>query len=288
MPKVSIGVSTYNRRDYLRESLKSLLEQTYRDFEIIVVDDGSNDDTGEMVAHEFPQVRYFYKENGGDASAKNLAAVKAQGEYLVFNDSDDLFLPDALENLLQPLESHPEACSYGNYISIDAAGNRLPTRKKMATYPSGRILNEMLRHIIVCNTGFMIRTEEIRKLGGFDTSMKVAYDYKLLLEIAVEHDFFALNKPVFLRRRHGGNISQGSYDKIAIIESIIRDFVAENAKNTELDRKVVRRRLARLNEQLAREAQHENLGIEVVRKHLNEALKNKFSFKSLFRRILTH
>ncbi len=288
MPKVSIGVSTYNRRDYLRESLKSLLEQTYSDFEIIVVDDGSSDDTGEMVAREFPQVRYFYKENGGDASAKNLAAVKAKGEYLVFNDSDDLFLPDALENLLQPLESHPEACSYGNYISIDADGNRLPTRKKMTTYPSGRILNEMLRHIIVCCTGFIIRTDEFIRLGGFDTSMRVAHDYKLLLKIAAEHEFIALNKPVFLRRRHDGNISQGSYDKVAIIESIIRDFVAENVKNPEIDKQVVRHRLARLNEQLAREARHENLGIEVVRKHLNEALKNRLTPKSLFRRVFSH
>ncbi|MGE4563971.1 MAG: glycosyltransferase family 2 protein [Victivallaceae bacterium] len=286
MPKVSIGVSTYNRRDFLRQSLKSLENQTFRDFEIIVIDDGSTDGTADMVAREFPAVRCFAKENGGDASAKNLAAAKAGGEYLVFNDSDDLFLPDALETLLRPLEADPDACSYGNYIGIDCENNRLPPRQKVSIYPSGRIVNDLIRHIVVCNCGFMMKTGDFRRIGGFDCSMRVAYDYKFVLEMALERNFYAVNKPVFLRRRHEGNLSRTEYRKIAVIEALIRDFAARHRDNPEIDPAVVRHRLARLNVQLAREARSEHLDAKIVKRHLAEALRNEFTLKSFLRRLL--
>ena len=110
-PLITVGVSTFNRKTYLRESLKSLENQTFRDFEIIVADDGSTDGTQEMIRMEFPEVRYFYQENQGDAAAKNKVADHARGRYLVFNDSDDLFLPDTLERLYAPLANDPDGCS---------------------------------------------------------------------------------------------------------------------------------------------------------------------------------
>ena len=126
LPLISIGVSAYNRKDYLRLSLDSLLAQTYPNCEIIVVDDGSSDGTGEMMAAEYPQIRYIYQENAGDAAAKNHAAREAHGEYIVFNDSDDLFLPDTVERLYNALPENPgNACSYVTYQTIDAEGNSL-------------------------------------------------------------------------------------------------------------------------------------------------------------------
>ena len=99
LPLLTIGVSAYNRENFLPECLDSLLAQSYPNIEIIVVDDGSVDNTKALVTEKYPQVRYIYKENGGDASAKNLAAKEAKGEFIVFNDSDDLFYPDAVESL---------------------------------------------------------------------------------------------------------------------------------------------------------------------------------------------
>lgn len=90
-PEITVGVSTFNRKDYLRESLESLQNQTFHDFEIIVVDDGSTDGTREMIRRDFPGIRYLYQENQGDAAAKNKVAAHARGRYLVFNDSDDPF-----------------------------------------------------------------------------------------------------------------------------------------------------------------------------------------------------
>ena len=114
LPLISIGVSTYNRKDYLKLSLDSLLAQTYPNCEIIVVDDGSVDGTGEMVQACYPQVRYVYQTNAGDAAAKNHAAQLAQGEYIVFNDSDDLFLPDAVERLYNAMVSGKQ--KYGQEV----------------------------------------------------------------------------------------------------------------------------------------------------------------------------
>ena len=86
LPLISIGVSTYNRREYLKFSLDSLLAQTYKNCEIIVIDDGSTDGTAEMMQECYPQIKYVYQANAGDAAAKNHAAALAQGEYIVFND----------------------------------------------------------------------------------------------------------------------------------------------------------------------------------------------------------
>ncbi len=286
MPKISIGVTTYNRKDYLRESLQSLLAQTFEDYEIIVVDDGSSDGTGELMRREFthPRIRYFYKENGGDASAKNFAAAQALGEFLVYNDSDDLFLPDALEKLYEPLKKDPHGCSYGHYLKIDCDGTPEPTRRKVAHDPSGMILPELLQHIIVSNCGCLMPLAEFRKIGGYDTSMRVSYDYKFILEMALTHPFYAVNAPVFLRRRHAGNISGVGYAKIAVIEQLIREFAAAHQGEPGVDPAIVRRRLARLHEQLAREARHEKRDPAIVRDHLTAALKLDFSLKSLWRR----
>ena len=138
-PLVTIGVSTYNRRELLRSSLDSLLAQSYENCEIIVVDDGSSDETDAMMSAEFPQIKYIYQENSGDAAAKNRAAREGKGEYIVFNDSDDLFLPDAVEKLVNALPDGGNACSYGTYQTINAEGEKVPTKGKVDQYPSGRI-----------------------------------------------------------------------------------------------------------------------------------------------------
>ena len=128
LPLITIGVSAYNRENFLPESLDSLLAQSYPNIEIIVVDDGSVDNTKALVTEKYPQVRYIYKENGGDASAKNLAAKEAKGEFIVFNDSDDLFYPDAVESLYTALTKRKSSGSAK--LSVTEA---IPESTKRAT-----------------------------------------------------------------------------------------------------------------------------------------------------------
>ncbi len=227
-PEITVGISTYNRRDYLRKALDSLRAQTFRDFEVVVVDDGSSDGSGEMIRDEFPEVRYFFQENQGDAAAKNEIARRASGRYLVFLDSDDLFLPDALERLRAPLADDPGGCSYSQYIRIDSDGGMLPTRSKMKVFPSGMILGDLIEHIIVLSCATMMPLELFRRIGGHDVSRKCGHDWELALEMAARVNFHAVAPPVYLRRRHSSNLSAASYEKTDVLLRVMNDFAARH------------------------------------------------------------
>ena len=285
LPLITIGVSTYNRREYLKLSLDSLLSQTYPACEIIVIDDGSTDGTTEMMQECYPQIKYVYQDNAGDSAAKNHAARLAKGEYIVFNDSDDLFLPDAVERLYNALpDNDRNACSYGGYITIDPAGNQLPTKHKVSEYPSGRITGSLLEHIVVCNCGTLMPLELIKSIGMFNTALKVSYDYALFLELSLLCDFYAVQEPVFLRRRHGNNMSSANYRKIHIVLEIIEDFAARHADIEITFTQELRKRRADLHNKLCREARKEKLTSE-AKMHAVKAFKLKPSLKSFFRMI---
>ncbi|MDR0716263.1 MAG: glycosyltransferase family 2 protein [Azoarcus sp.] len=286
MPRITVGVSTYNRKAYLRECLRALEKQTWRDFAVIVVDDGSSDGTGEMMKEEFPEVKYVFKENGGDATAKNRVVDEADSEFLVFNDSDDIFLPDALERLVAPLLEYPDHCSYGQYVLIDERGAEQKTRQKRGFYPSGRIVAQLVEHIIVPGVGFMCPLAAFRDHGKYDESLRVGHDYKMGLEMSLTHDFHAMNRVVFKRRRHSGNISGASYEKTRILCAIVEDFCRGHAGDPDLPPQLLARRLARYHATLAREAWKEKLPRETMKKHLEEALRLDFSLKNLWRRLV--
>lgn len=282
-PAVSIGVSTYNRKDYLKLSLDSLLAQSYPECEIIVVDDGSSDGTGEMMAREYPQIIYVYQENAGDAAAKNHAARIASGEYIVFNDSDDLFLPDTVAKLVAALpEDDPTAVSYGTYQTIDADGNLLPTKRKAESFPSGKITGELLCHILVNSTATLMPRKLFLEKGGFDQTLRCAHDYDLFLDLSLDSGFFAVQEPLFLRRRHGGNLSAGSYDKIALVLKVLEKFIADHPAVATDFAGVIRRRRGDMHRKLCREAVREKRKKE-ARFHAREAFRCSPDLRNFFR-----
>ena len=283
-PLISIGVSAYNRKDYLRLCLNSLLGQSYPACEIIVVDDGSTDGTKDMMAAEFPQVRYICQENAGDAAAKNHAAREAKGEYIIFNDSDDLFLPDTVERLFAAMPQGETACTYGTYQTIDAEGRKVPTKRKAAVYPSGMITGELLSHVLVNSTGVLFPRKLYLDNGGFDTSLRVAHDYDLFLKLSLQCPFYAVQEPVFLRRRHGGNLSAGSYSKMLIMADVFENFVAAHPELQKDFSKVIRRRQADMQNKLRREALKENMR-EKAREHAANAFRLAPGLKTFFRKL---
>lgn len=279
-PKITVGISTYNRKDLLRLSLQSVLDQTFDDYEIIVVDDGSSDGTGDMVRREFPQVRYIYKVNGGDASAKNLVAKEAKGKYLLFNDSDDCFYPDTLERLYEPLKKDPDACVYGQYRHLDIEGRESDARLKMKHFPSGKILPYLLEHIIVHSTGCIRPREAFVNAGFYDETLRQCHDYKLDLTLARTLPYIAVQEPVFQRRRHQGNLSSSNYRSAEVQYRVVHEFFTQYGK--ELDencQKILQKRLASLSWKLAREASREKMSSGVVKQHLSDSLSFCFSWK---------
>ena len=279
-PLITIGVSAYNRMDYLPFCLDSLLNQTYPNCEIIVVDDGSTDGTAEMMKEKYPHVQYFRKENGGDASAKNYVANVAKGKYLVFNDSDDVFYPDTVEKLYNALPSDDEtACSYGTYQTIDADGNEMPTKRKMSFFPSGKITEPLLSHIIINSCGPLIPTRFFLDCGSYNDKLRVCHDWALFLEMSVKCRFYAVQEPVFKRRRHGSNISSATYDKEKIVWDVFENFLKKHPELETLYAATVKKRRGDFHRKLYREAMKEKRFSE-VRFHAKEAFRFSKTLKN--------
>ncbi len=282
-PLITIGVSTYNRKDYLQQSLDSLLNQSYPNCEIIVIDDGSSDATDVMMREKYPQIKYVFQKNAGDAAAKNHAAKLANGDFIVFNDSDDMFLPDAVERLYNALpENDPTAISYGTYITINADGEQLPTKRKVAIYPSGVITGDLLEHIIVNNCATLMPVELYRKHGGVNEKLKAAYDYAFFLKLSCHCSFIAVQEPVFLRRRHSSNVSSASYAKLHTVWQVVERFLQDHPEVEKEYAGIVRCRRADLHSKLYREAKREKLAAE-QKMHAQAAFRNRKTFRNFWR-----
>ena len=140
MPKVSVNITCFNSEKFIRETLSSVLSQTYGDFEVIVMDDGSTDGTGSIVkSFSDARIKYFYKKNEGLAETRNKAFEASGGEYIAFLDHDDIWQPDNLQIKVDILRQNPD-CSlvYSYPILIDFSGNILIPNSVFAEALHGR------------------------------------------------------------------------------------------------------------------------------------------------------
>jgi glycosyltransferase involved in cell wall biosynthesis len=203
---VSVVVPCYNQAHFLGEAIESVLSQSYPDSEIVVVDDGSTDDTSE-VAGRYPKVRLIRQENRGLSGARNVGLTESEGEYVVFLDADDRLLPEALEVGLEHLRSHPErALVSGNYRLIAADGS--PLRVQEHPCPEKEHYVALLRYNhIGMHAAVMYRRSVFEAVGGFDTSLRACEDYDLFLRIARKFPIYCHGKVVAEYRQHGANMS---------------------------------------------------------------------------------
>jgi len=224
--KVSICLPTYNRKEYLRETLDSILAQTYKDYEIVIVDDGSTDGTEDMIKKLGIPVTYHWQENGGDAAARNKLLEYAQGEYISFVDSDDLLLSDAVERMVKAMEAEKGGVIvYSPYYRIGQNGN-IYGRCKRKLY-SGYITKYLFQTILVHSCGSMFPMKILNNFVAFDTSLNVCSDYDFWLRLSVKYRFIALPNPTFKRRRHSANLSKVSFEKCLAEYEVLERFYYE-------------------------------------------------------------
>jgi glycosyltransferase involved in cell wall biosynthesis len=204
-PRVSIIIPTFNRLWTLPDAIESVLAQTYREYELIVVDDGSTDGTGGWF-HETirdDRVRYIKKENGGVSSARNVGIQSARGQYIAFLDSDDQYLPPKLERQVAVMDrGHP--VSYTDEIWI-RNGRRVNPKKKHQKY-GGDIFIQSLPLVIISPSSVMLRRSVIDEVGLFDESMPACEDYDLWLRLTSRFPVFFINEPLIVK--FGGHTDQ--------------------------------------------------------------------------------
>lgn len=205
-PMVSVIIPCYKGEKFLSEAIDSVLSQTYQNFEIIVVDDGSPDDIRGVVSR-YPQVKYIHQENQGVSVARNRGEKEGSGELLVFLDHDDRLLPNALEIGVNSLEEHPHCGMVGGFSqSIDSDGNlrKNQPRKIIETVNYETIL---AGQSFVPSAALMFRKTAFETINGFDASFRQAQDLDLFLRLAQKFPIYHHNQIIVEYRRHQGNAS---------------------------------------------------------------------------------
>jgi glycosyltransferase involved in cell wall biosynthesis len=199
-PKISVVIPSYNRANYIEKTIDSVLEQTVDDIEIILVDDGSTDNTRELVHNKYgDQVIYVYQENQGIPGARNTGIKNARGDYIAFLDSDDYWRPNKIERQLALINEHPE---YGLLASrcdkIQCSGNIKKPNRPLSYQgrrgKSGWVLNDLFQANFIRTSSVIIRRDCFDRVGLFDEKLKQAQDYDFWLRMAAEYQVGFINE----------------------------------------------------------------------------------------------
>jgi glycosyltransferase involved in cell wall biosynthesis len=206
-PDTSVVIICYNHALYLPEAIESVLAQSLKGVEVLVVDDGSTDDTAE-VASRYPAVRYVRQRNQGMAAARNTGLRASRGRYVCFLDADDRLLPDALRAGVDSLEAH-SGCAFvsGHYRLIAADGRPLPSEAVSCVEADHyRVLLE--RNYIGMHATVLFRREALESVAGFDRRLRACDDYDIYLRIASRMPVHCHDQFVAEYRQHGANTSR--------------------------------------------------------------------------------
>ena len=229
MPKVSVIIPAYNLMAYLPETIANVLEQTYQDFEVVVVDDGSTDNTARWVESvEDPRVRLVSQPNMGLSAASNTGVINARGEYITFLDADDLWEKSKLAQQVAVLDSHPEIGVVYTWVTyINEAGES--TGRVVRATAEGYIWQQTIEvNQIECGSVAMIRRSCFDRVGLFDTNLRsYAPDWDMWLRLALEYQFKVIPQSlVYYRQRP----SSGSRNLAAMERSF--NLVLTKAENS--------------------------------------------------------
>ena len=223
---VSVIIACYNMGHFLPLAIQSVLDQSYQDFEILVVDDGSTDNTCEAMK-QFegnPKIRFFHQTNQGQASAKNKGIREARGNFIAFLDADDLWTPNKLEIQLPCFDiSRSVGVVYTNVARIDENGTIIQT-PKMGFY-SGKISGRLLVDNFVTGMASIVRRECFDTVGLFDETYPMGIDYDLWLRISAHYEFFYLDKVTYLYRQWSGQMSHNYKKRLECAIKIMNKFL---------------------------------------------------------------
>mgnify|MGYP002641625707 CR=1 FL=1 len=206
-PLISVIIPTYNSAPYLSEALDSVLAQTHTCIEVLVIDDGSTDNTAAVMADYTDRTVYIRQVRAGPSRARNRGIAEAKGAYTAFLDADDTWLPSKLEKQLSILQREPEV----GLIYSRSVDFRDQTGEELRVYPkemhSGMLFDLLLEAPLFGLPSVVVRTRVLKELGGFDEGLRTAEDTHLYLRIARNHKIIGVPDILVRRRIHDRNLS---------------------------------------------------------------------------------
>jgi glycosyltransferase involved in cell wall biosynthesis len=215
MPLISVIIPAYNAERTLLETVDSVQNQTLANIEIIIINDGSTDRTGNLIENlSDPRIKAFSYENGGVAVARNRGIDHATGEFIAFIDADDLWILDKLELQLAALQQHPEAdVAYSwNYFYDDRTGDRIPGH--VANF-EGDVYAPLLQENFIANgSNPLIRRQAIDQIAGFDPTFPHCADWDFYLRLAAKWQFVMVPKHQVLYRQSSHSMSSTKVNEI--------------------------------------------------------------------------
>jgi hypothetical protein len=249
MPTVSVIIHTYNNEKFIAETVESVLNQTYKDYEIIVVDDGSEDGTRDALIPYMQKIRYHYKENGGIASAKNAGICLSQTEFVAFLDHDDLWVPDKLQLQMECFNENLQVgLVYSKYTSF-RDGKELRTKPEKGY--SGWIFKELLSKSFIQTSTVVVKRECLDAVGPYDETFSLGDEYDMFLRIAQKFQCGFVDKGLTRYRVHDTNASNNDFlfdnENLGVYKKVYNNFTDIDG----VEKKILRKRIARYSMKVA-------------------------------------
>ena len=212
MPKVSVNICCYNSERFIAETIESVLAQTYKDWELVIVNDGSTDSTEQIIRAYINQgwpITYHCQANAGLAAARNQALRLSKGEYIAFLDHDDLWLPEKLEQQVDILDADPAiALVYSDCYLVDFKGELLGRVFDKVRPHRGRVLAELFTENFISCPTVLIRKQVLEKVGLFRPELCISEEYELFLRIAELYQVDFVDAPLAKYRVHETSLSR--------------------------------------------------------------------------------
>lgn len=221
-PRVSIVVSTYNYGVFVYKAINSLLLQSYKDFEIIIIDDGSIDNTRDIVAPlvDHSNIFYFYQNNQGQPKTKNRGICESRGEFIAFLDADDIWMPTKLEKQLALFADPEVGVVYSRRLWIDVDGIEVSGNERELR--RGWILDHIFVDNFICFSSCVIRRSCLEQVGYFDESIPMGIDYDLWIRLARVCKFDFVDEPLVKYRTGHSNLSKNTMKRYECAQQIMR------------------------------------------------------------------
>lgn len=233
-PRVSVVVPVYNLERYIEETLESLVAQTYRDYEAIIVDDGSTDSSVSIIRPYLKDRRftYIHQPNAGVASARNRALTAAMGEWFALLDGDDIWMPDKLEMQMATADKDTRAnLIYGRAVTFDDSGREYEPYWKREL-PEGNVKAALYQSNFLMASSVIVKTDALREVGGFP-DQRMVEDYDTWLRLALRGIWArACNKAVVRYRVRPGSLITAQIQHMQVLEQTLERALARETDKT--------------------------------------------------------